>query len=88
MASNEEEQESESGRDVARLGPADLERLAEEVAEQLARREPTDVLLAASYTAPLPPPALFEDYERVVPGAGDRILKMAEAEGWSRRWMN
>jgi uncharacterized membrane protein len=78
----------EPGREIARLDPADLERLAEEVAEQLARRPDTPAVLYASYAAPLPPPALYEGYEAVVPGAGDRILRMAEEEGENRRWMD
>lgn len=33
-----------------------------------------------SLDPPIPPPALLEGYERLVPGAADRILSMAETE--------
>ena len=34
----------------------------------------------ASFSGPIPPPSILEGYERLVPGAADRILKMAESE--------
>lgn len=33
-----------------------------------------------AFSGPIPPPALFESYERVLPGCADRILKIAEKE--------
>lgn len=33
-----------------------------------------------SFSGPLPPPQLFEAYNKAQPDAGDRILKMAEGE--------
>ncbi|MHB8129171.1 MAG: DUF2335 domain-containing protein [Mobilitalea sp.] len=33
-----------------------------------------------TYEGPLPPASEFERYERVCPGAADRILSMAENE--------
>lgn len=33
-----------------------------------------------SFSGPIPPPTILEEYNRIVPGAADRILKMAEAE--------
>ena len=45
---------------------------------------PDDKVIAVrkieSYRGPLPTPADFEKYNRVVPGAGNRILRMAERE--------
>ena len=35
---------------------------------------------AQAWSGPLPPPDHLERFERIVPGAGDRILKMAEDE--------
>lgn len=35
---------------------------------------------SSSFSGPLPPSAEFERYNQVIPGAGDRILKMAEKE--------
>lgn len=40
----------------------------------------TEYLHAASFKGPLPPPALFEHYEKALPGSADRILKLAENE--------
>jgi uncharacterized membrane protein len=87
MASSEEQRE-EPGREIARLDPDDLEKLAEEVAEQLLRRPEPPPVLYASYAAPLPPPSLYAGYEDVVPGAADRILTMAEEEGRNRRLLD
>ncbi len=45
-------------------------------------------LIAASYReGPLPAADEFADYERVLPGAADRILRMAEAEQQHRHQM-
>ncbi len=33
---------------------------------------------ALSYSGPIPPPAMLEEYNRIVPGSADRILRMAE----------
>ena len=32
------------------------------------------------FTGPLPPPALFDQYEKILPGAADRIMGLAENE--------
>lgn len=42
-------------------------------------------LSSALYAGPLPPAEAFEKYERVLHGASDRILKMAEEEANHRR---
>ena len=36
--------------------------------------------MIAAYRGPIPPPEILEGFERVVPGAGERILAMAERE--------
>lgn len=35
---------------------------------------------SASFEGPMPPPAILEGYERLVPGAAERILAMAESD--------
>jgi uncharacterized membrane protein len=40
---------------------------------------------ASRFSGPLPPPALLAEYEQVLPGLADRIARMAEKEGDSRR---
>ena len=52
------------------LPPELLERLPKNVREV--------VLRAASFRGPLPPSEMFREYEDVVPGSGDRIIKIAE----------
>lgn len=49
-----------------------------EVAEE--SRAQTLLLQTRRRGGPLPPPADFEHYERVCPGAADRILKVMERE--------
>lgn len=39
---------------------------------------------AASFSGPLPHPSLLEHYNRVIPNAAERILRMAEQEGEHR----
>ena len=50
-----------------------------------ARRLPIAQRLAMSYEGPLPPAAEFQRYNAVVPGAADRILKMAEIQATHRQ---
>lgn len=49
-----------------------------------ARRETGATVIAkieqSSFSGPLPSPVILEEYDRIVPGAAERILKMAEAE--------
>lgn len=40
---------------------------------------------ASAFSGPLPPPDLLAEYERVLPGLANRIVRMAETEGESRR---
>lgn len=35
---------------------------------------------SASFSGPMPPPSILEGYERIVPGAAERILAMAESD--------
>lgn len=43
---------------------------------------------SSSFAGPLPPPSLFNGYEKTLPGAADRILKMAEKEQENRHQNN
>ena len=42
-------------------------------------------LVGAKYSGPLPLPSHFEHYDRILPGAADRILKMGELEQAARQ---
>ena len=44
-------------------------------------------LAIATYSGPLPDPATFEAYDHTTPGAGERILAMAEKEQAHRHKM-
>jgi len=37
------------------------------------------------FSGPIPPPAILSGYDNVVPGAAERILKMAEADALHQR---
>lgn len=40
----------------------------------------TTVVQSASYSWPIPPPALMKEYNEICPGSADRILTMAEKQ--------
>jgi len=40
---------------------------------------------SVSFSGPLPPPNHLEQYERILPGAAERLLKMAEDQSLHRR---
>ncbi len=44
--------------------------------------------VVAEYQGPIPPPQMLARYEEIVPGAGERILAMAEKEQQNRHSMN
>ena len=64
-------------------------------AENVARREDVERLQSQIvqiraehfFSGPLPPPQMFLEYERACPGAGERILTMAEDQAHHRRTM-
>lgn len=43
--------------------------------------------MMVSYSAPLPPPAMFSQYNAVVPNAAERILVMAEEQSKHRHFI-
>lgn len=43
-------------------------------------KDPKGVILASSFSGPLPPPNILMGYEKTCPGAADRIIKMAETQ--------
>ncbi len=67
------EEIEENGESASRLPPkAVLDALPEHVR--------VSVVEAASFSGPLPPPSMYGEYDRVLPGTADRILAMAEKE--------
>lgn len=45
----------------------------------------TSIQKVEAFSGPLPPPALLEHYEQVLPGSAERIVAMAEGESTHRR---
>jgi uncharacterized membrane protein len=39
----------------------------------------------SSFVGPLPPPAILEQYSRIIPNGGERIMRLAEEESLHRR---
>lgn len=48
----------------------------------------TAQLVHTSFQGPIPPPATLEKYDQLIPGAADRILRMAEVEQAHRHDVN
>ncbi len=46
---------------------------------------PAALVQVASFSGPIPPPDVLKRYEEVLPGAAERILKMAEEQSAHRR---
>jgi uncharacterized membrane protein len=46
---------------------------------------PDAIIRHQEFMGPLPPPALLLDYDTILPGLGERIVRMAEVEGDHRR---
>lgn len=40
-----------------------------------------------AFSGPLPPPTVFEAYDKILPGAADRVLKMAEGQSSHRQFL-
>lgn len=43
------------------------------------------VIQQQSFSGPIPPPAILEGYERILPGAAERILRMSESQSQHRQ---
>lgn len=54
-------------------------------ARRLDRRNSSSVVVSKQYMGPTPPPEHVEAFERMIPGAADRFLKLAEGEAAHRR---
>ena len=59
--------------------------LPHDPSNQSARRQMTASMSMEAFQGPIPPPAVLESYERIVPGAAERILKMAENQAAHRQ---
>lgn len=80
---------NESGidEDLAKLLPHDVKQNIED-----ADRDDREMLLASAvkhiqYEGPLPPGYMLREYEEVLPGAADRVFRMAEQQAEHRQYM-
>lgn len=64
--------DQESGHPLANISP--------EILENLPENTRIAFIQSASFQGPLPPPALYREYEEVKPGAVDRILAFSDKE--------
>lgn len=63
---------------------SDTEQVVQEI-ESMPPEKQEAVFSAIKFSGPLPPARELQAYEQVVPGAADRIVKMAEDEALHRR---
>lgn len=70
----------------AREPEGNLEEMLGEVPPDKAPGIKAAMIESSLFHGPLPPPSLFNEYEKVLPGAADRILTMAEREQEHRIW--
>lgn len=60
---------------------------ANSVAEQKNSNNQIARLTHQQFSGPIPPPSILEDYDRIIPGAANRILEMAEKDSLHQRKM-
>ena len=60
--------------------PTEVPESGEELEELLVR-------VSEKFAGPIPPPPVMKQYEEILPGSADRILKMAENQSEHRQWM-
>ena len=66
-----------------------LQSIPPEILEKLPEETRLAIFQSVSFRGPLPPPALFAQYEKVLDGSSERILKMSEREQEQRHdWDN
>ncbi len=57
----------------------------EEKSEREARLVRVAAQISRTFSGPLPPPEILQRYNEIVPGAADRIIKMAESQHHHRQ---
>ena len=88
---------ADSGSRTTREGEQHLDdnlikMLPQELQEEISEAEPEEriaiisrVISQIRYEGPLPPSFMLKEYEEILPGAADRILKMAEQQASHRQ---
>lgn len=75
---------TEEPKDEAVIAADEPEIVKKEVA---AVREVVVQAIKEEFSGPIPPPDIIEKYERILPGAADRIITMAEQQATHRQAM-
>lgn len=70
------------------LEPADGEVVGPQAGAEAGDAPEEAFLVGASFRAPLPPPAMLEDYNHVLPGLAERIVRMAESDQQHAHWLD
>lgn len=73
---------AELSRSPAAHAPVPTEELPPEIIERTAQEVTDKVMLLLrqeSFSGPIPPPKLLQEYDRIVPGAADRIIRDFES---------
>ena len=60
--------------------PDSLKEVPPEILRNLPENTRIAFIEASSFKGPLPPPTLYRDYENILPGIAERLLKMTENE--------
>jgi uncharacterized membrane protein len=86
----EGEVNNDSGKneEAARTASSLLSEVKEEVKAEVKEEVTPEIIKEiqiASFSGPLPPPAILREYNDILPGAADRILKLAEEQSSHRR---
>jgi len=55
--------------------------------EEAPKNNKNSLVASAQWIGPLPPPGALDQYEKVIPGAAERILSMAEGEAEHQKYM-
>jgi uncharacterized membrane protein len=77
-------QSSLDGSSDSRQPAKSVDKVAQDLAEILLRVVRTEHSVSQLWQGPMPDPNTLHHYEQIVPGAADRILKMAEANTTER----
>jgi uncharacterized membrane protein len=88
MSSSDEPKKAEEGespRHVATRSQPETTNVEQPPSESQLRAAAMSMAFSAEmYSGPIPPPSIMAEWEKVIPGSADRILKMAEKQSAHR----
>lgn len=74
-----------AAKDPSQQLPAELVEVSPEFLDRLPEETRIAYIQSASFRGPIPPPVLFGQYEEILEGSADRIMKLAEREQLHRQ---